>query len=191
MTVEVLPATPARWADLVAVFDRPGDPGRCWCQWFFRGAHADRGHADGNRAALRRQVDDGPPPGVLGYVDGEPTGWCAVAPRPGYTRLTRSPLLRDLPPDELADPSVWSVTCFVVRRGARRQGLAGPLVDGAVALARGSGGSVVEGYPLDLAVRSSTGSAELYHGPLSVFLRAGFAEVARPTPDRPVVRLPL
>lgn len=191
MTVEVLAATPERWADLVAVFDGPGDPGRCWCQWFFRGARADRVHADGNRAALRRQVDDDPPPGVLGYVDGVPTGWCAVAPRPGYTRLTRSPLLRDLPPDELADPTVWSVTCFVVRRGARKQGLAGPLLDGAVALARDAGGTLVEGYPIDLAVRSSTSAAELYHGPLSVFLRAGFAEVARPTPDRPIVRLPL
>ena len=191
MTVEVVAATPGRWADLVAVFDGPGDPGRCWCQWFFRGAQADRAHAEGNRGALRRQVDEGPPPGVLGYVDGVPTGWSAVAPRPGYTRLTRSPLLRDQPPDELADPTVWSVTCFVVRRGARKQGLAGPLLDGAVALARDSGGRVVEGYPIDLAVRTSTSSAELYHGPLSVFLRAGFAEVARPTPDRPVVRLGL
>jgi ribosomal protein S18 acetylase RimI-like enzyme len=191
MTVEVRAATPERWPDLVTVFDGPGDPGRCWCQWFLRGARADRAHADGNRAALRRQVSGGPPPGVLGYVAGVPTGWCAVAPRPGYTRLVRSPLLRDLPPDELADPTVWSVTCFVVRRGARRQGLARQLLDGAVALARASGGRVLEGYPLDLAVRSSTGSAALYHGPLSVFLRAGFAEVTRPTPDRPVVRLSL
>jgi hypothetical protein len=191
MTVEVVAATPERWADLVAVFDGPGDPGRCWCQWFFRGAQADRVHADGNRVALRRQVDDGPAPGVLGYVDGVPTGWCAVAPRPGYTRLTRSPLLRGLPPRELADPTVWSVTCFLVRRTGRKRGLAGRLLDGAVALARDSGGTLAEGYPIDLAVRSSTSSAELYHGPLSVFLRAGFAEVARPTPDRPIVRLPL
>jgi GNAT superfamily N-acetyltransferase len=191
LDIEVLPCTPQRWPDLVAVFDGPGDPGRCWCQWFFRGAQADRVHADGNRAALRRQVDEGPPPGVLGFVDGVPTGWCAVAPRPSYTRLTRSALLRELPPDELADPAVWSVTCFVVRRGARRQGLAGPLLDGAVALARAAGARGIEGYPIDLAVRSSTSSAALYHGPLSVFLRAGFAEVARPTPDRPIVRLPL
>jgi GNAT superfamily N-acetyltransferase len=81
------------------------------------------------------------------------------------------------------------VTCFVVRRGARRQGLAGPLLDGAVALARDAGATTVEGYPLDLAVRTSTSAAALYHGPLSVFLRAGFTEVARPAPDRPVVRL--
>jgi hypothetical protein len=69
--------------------------------------------------------------------------------------------------------------------------MAGPLLAGAVALARDGGATVVEGYPVDVAVRASTSAAALYHGPLSVFLRAGFAEVARPAPDRPVVRLPL
>jgi GNAT superfamily N-acetyltransferase len=185
--IAVHPSTPDRWDDLVEVFDGPGDPGRCWCQWFFRGAQADRVHADRNRAALADQVQQGPP-GVLGYVDGVPQGWAAVAPRPGYTRLTRSALLRDVPADELGDPAVWSVTCFAVRRPARRQGLAAALLDGAVELARARGAAVVEGYPVDLAGRKGISSAALYHGPLSVFLRAGFTEVARPAPDRPVVR---
>jgi len=191
VAVEVRDATAERWDDVVAVMEGPGDPGRCWCQWFFRGAQADRVHADGNRAALAEQVRTGPPPGVVGYVDGAPSGWAAVAPRPGYTRLTRSPLLRDLPPDELADPGVWSLTCFVVRRPARRAGLSTALLDGAVDLARRGGGTVVEGYPVDLDAHGRISAAELYHGPLSVFLRGGFAEVARPTPDRPVVRLAL
>jgi GNAT superfamily N-acetyltransferase len=186
--VETQPGTPDRWDDVVAVMDGPGDAGRCWCQWFFRGAQADRAHAAANRAALEVQVRQGPP-GVVGYLDGVPSGWCAVAPRPGYTRLVRSPLLSGTPEDELADPGVWSVTCFVVRRPARRQGLTAALLDGAVALATERGAAVIEGYPVDLAARTRTSSAELYHGPLSVFLRAGFTEVARPSPDRPVVRL--
>lgn len=189
-TVEVRPCTPDRWPDVVAVFEGPGDPGRCWCQWFYRGGSADRARADANREALHRQVDERPP-GVLGYLDGAPSGWCAVAPRPTYTRLTRSRLLTGTPADELADPTVWAVTCFVVRRAARRQGLAGPLLAGAVELARQGGATVVEGYPVDLAERPRTSSAELYHGPLQVFLRAGFTEVARPTPGRPLVRLSL
>lgn len=189
MAVEVQPCTQDRWDDVVAVMDGPGDPGRCWCQWFFHGARADREHADRNRTALEEQVRSGPPPGVLGYLDGVPSGWCAVAPRPRYTRLTRSPLLPDRAPEELTDPGVWSLTCFVVRRPARGHGLSGALLDGAVDLARRSGASVVEGYPVDVGARGRTGAAALYHGPLSVFLRAGFTEVARPTPDRPVVRL--
>jgi GNAT superfamily N-acetyltransferase len=188
MSVETRPATADRWNDVVAVMDGPGDAGRCWCQWFFRGAQADREHAAGNRAALEVQVRQGPP-GVVGYLDGVPGGWCAVAPRPTYSRLVRSPLLRGTPEDELADPAVWSVTCFVVRRPARRLGLTAALLDGAVALALDRGATIVEGYPVDVAARSGTSAAALYHGPLSVFRRAGFTEVARPTPDRPVVRL--
>jgi GNAT superfamily N-acetyltransferase len=191
MHVAVHEATPERWDAVVAVMAGPGDPGRCWCQWFFRGGQADRVHEEANRAALEAQVRQGPPPGVVGYLDGEPVGWCAVAARPGYTRLTRSPLLRDRPPEELADPAVWSVTCFVVRRPARRRGLGSALLDGAVELARRSGAAVAEGYPVDLDVHGGISAAALYHGPLSVFLRAGFTEVARPAPDRPLVRRPL
>jgi GNAT superfamily N-acetyltransferase len=187
-SVAVLPATADRWHDVVAVFEGPGDPGRCWCQWFFRGASADRAHAEANCAALRSQLEAGPP-GVLGYLDGVPSGWCAVAPRSGYTRLTRSPLLRGLPDPPLDDPSVWSVTCFVVRRAARRRGLSSALLTGAVGLARQGGATLVEAYPVDPGARRPSGAAELYHGVLSVFLRGGFAEVARPQPARPVVRL--
>jgi GNAT superfamily N-acetyltransferase len=187
--VEIRDCTSERWDDVVAVFDGPGDPGRCWCQWFYRGARADRVSADGNRAALEAQVRERPP-GVLGYLDGVPSGWCAVAPRPTYTRLVRSKLLAGTPEEELADPSVWAVTCFVVRRPARGRGLAGPLLAGALDLARRGGASTVEGYPVDTAQRTST-SAALFPGPLPVFLRAGFTEVARPQPARPVVRVTL
>ena len=191
MGLDVVPCTPDRWHDLVAVLEGPGDPGRCWCQWFFRGAAADRVHAEGNRTALEKQVGHGPPPGVVGYLDGVPSGWCAVAPRATYTRLVRSALLRGTSDDELADPAVWSVTCFVVRRPARRRGLSAALLAGAVELARAGGAGLAEGYPVDLDARGRIIPAALYHGPASVFRDAGFTEVARPTPDRPIVRLTL
>ena len=188
MTVEVHDCTPERWADVVSVFDGPGDPGRCWCQWFYRGARIEREFADGNRKALHDQVRVGPP-GVLGYLDGTPSGWCAVAPRSSYTRLARSRVLADVPEDERTDPGVWSVTCFVVRRAARRRGLSGSLLAGAVDLARRGGAKVLEGYPVD--VDGPAPSAGLYPGPLPVFLRAGFTEVRRTPQGRPVVSLTL
>jgi GNAT superfamily N-acetyltransferase len=188
--VEVLPCTPERWDDVVAVFEGPGDAGRCWCQWFQHGAQADRAHAEANRAALHDQVRQRPP-GVLGYLDGEPSGWCAVAPRPTYTRLTRSRVLAGAAPEELADPAVWAVTCFVVRRPARRRGLSAALLAGAVDLARRGGARVIEGYPVDVAVRSRVASAELFHGTLQTYHGAGFTEVRRTSAARPVVRLDL
>jgi GNAT superfamily N-acetyltransferase len=186
--VAVHDCTPDRWDDVVAVFEGRGDPARCWCQWFYRGAQADWAHAEANRAALHEQVQGDRPPGVLGYVDSTPLGWCAVAPRPTYTRLTRSKLLDATPPEQLADRDVWSVTCFVVRREARRQGLSAALLEGAVDLARRGGAAAVEAYPVDVSAKTRPGAAELYHGTLGTFLRAGFDLVTQPTPARALVR---
>ena len=84
---------------------------------------------------------------------------------------------------------VWSVTCFVVRVGHRRRGLAAELLAGAVDLARRYGATVVEGYPVDPAAQTQTTSSGLYHGAASTFAAVGFTEVARPTSARPVMRL--
>ena len=80
--VEVLPCTPDRWPDVVAVFEGPGDPGRCWCQWFYRGGQRrQRSTPTPTARHCSAQVEERPP-GVLGYLDGTPAGWCAIAPRP-------------------------------------------------------------------------------------------------------------
>ena len=187
--VSVADATAERWDDLLAVFGTRGDASRCWCQWFRHqrpGFYAST--TDGRRAELHTQVGAAPPPGVLVYDDeGTPSGWCAVAPRAEYPRLTSYPVAAAAPGEDGA----WAVTCFVVRVGKRRQGLAEELLRGAVDLARRHGAHVVEGYPLDTTVRTAS-SAELFHGPLSVFLRLGFREVGvRSTKARPLVRLAL
>lgn len=182
-------ATADRWADVAVVMGTRGDPARCWCQWFrYPNREWNAMTTAQRRTLLRRQVAGPVPPGVLAYDDtGEPAGWCAVAPRADYPRL-----LTDRAASVTSDEDgLWSVTCFVVRIGARRGGLAEVLLDGAVDLARRHGARVVEAYPVDPTVRATSSSA-LYHGPLSVFLRAGFAEVGgRVNPARPVVRLSL
>lgn len=77
-----------------------------------------------------------------------------------------------------------------MRREFRRQGLSERLLDAAIDHARTHGARVVEGYPVDTdATRASANS--LFHGALSTFEAAGFAEVARPTPSRPIVSLTL
>jgi GNAT superfamily N-acetyltransferase len=186
--VMIADATAERWDDVLTVMGTRGDPPRCWCQWF---RHSRPGFGattvQQRRDALRAQTGATVPPGVLGYDhEGEPSGWCAVAPRADYPRLTTYRVAATADEDGL-----WAVTCFVVRVGKRRQGLADVLLDGAVDLARRHGARVVEAYPLDTAVRAAL-AAELFHGPLSVFLRAGFHEVGtRTAPARPVVRLAL
>jgi GNAT superfamily N-acetyltransferase len=190
-SVTVHDCTPDRWDDVVAVFEGRGDPARCWCQWFYRGASADWAHAEANRTALHEQARGERPPGVLGYLDAQPRGWSAVAPRPTYTRLVRSRVLEGTPSEQFEDAGVWAVTCFVVRRDARRQGLSAALLDGAVDLARRGGAAVIEGYPVDVSAKNRPSAAELYHGTLGTFLRTGFDVVATPAPGRAVVRLTL
>jgi hypothetical protein len=62
------------------------------------------------------------------------------------------------------------------------------LLAAAVCFARDHGAQVVEGYPVD---GPRKGSTDLYTGTMSQFTRAGFTEVARRSPDRPIVRLAL
>ena len=164
-----------------------GDPARCWCQYFrLRGPDWRAATSRTNRTALRDQVtSDSTPPGVVAYRDDEPVGWCAIAPRASYPRLAHSTVSA-----ATADTAwLWAMPCFVVRVRARRNGVASALVSGAVDLARRHGASAVEAYPVDLTQRSLVSASELYHGPLSIFLRAGFEELARPVPGRVVVRL--
>lgn len=183
--VTVADASAERWADVVAVMGVRGESARCWCQWFRHqrpGFHATS--ADRRRADLRAQVDMSVPPGVLAYDEaGVPSGWCALAPRADYPRLSTYRMAATEDEDGL-----WALTCFLVRVGARGQGLVDALLDGAVDMARRHGARQIEAYPVDTSVRTVM-AAELRHGPLSAFLRAGFREVGpRPAPARPVVR---
>ncbi len=185
--IQVHPASPERWGDVAAVMGSRGDPSHCWCQFFrLRGKEWQVATREDNKRALRDQVQDSPaPPGVLAYLDDEPVGWCAIAPKTDYPRVVASPVTgNDI-------DGIWSITCFVVRVGHRRRGVAAALLPAAVELARSHGAAIVEAYPVDASVRKSISAAELYRGPLALFRDAGFTEVGRPSSARTVVQLPL
>jgi GNAT superfamily N-acetyltransferase len=182
LTLEVHPVTPDRWDDLVALAGERGFSSGCWCMWWrVTSKEFEERHGAGLRQDLQDLVAAGPEPGVLAYVDGEPAGWVAVAPREEYPRLHRSPKLR-----RVDDQPVWSITCFTIGRRQRRQGVAAALLDAAVDFARQRGAEVVEAYPIDTAGEKRS-SADLYTGTLAMFERAGFEEVARRS-GRPIVR---
>jgi GNAT superfamily N-acetyltransferase len=88
-----------------------------------------------------------------------------------------------------ADDSVWVVSCFVVRVGHRRKGVAHALLEAAVEHARAHGAQRLEAFPV--VAGPGVPSADLYHGPLSVFEAAGFDVVSRPSERRAVVRMTL
>jgi hypothetical protein len=119
----------------------------------------------------------------MAYADSKPVGWCAVAPRPVHERLANSRILA--PVDE---QPVWSVTCFFVARPYRRCGLTVPLLKAAVSHAANCGARLVEGYPVE-PKKDSMPDVFAWTGIASAFRRAGFREVARRAPSRPVMRI--
>jgi ribosomal protein S18 acetylase RimI-like enzyme len=188
MQLAIHPLTPERWPDLEAIFNAKGCSiaRQCWCMYYRRSG--GRGKvpegmtiAQFNRSQFRAVVDGGRPPGLIGYLDGTPVGWVSLGPREDYGRLANSPVMK--PVDE---KPVWSIVCFVVPSAYRGQGVARALLDGATAYARKHGAKLVEAYPVDLSVRDDAES--LWFGTKSMYDDAGFEEVARRKPERPIVR---
>jgi len=194
MGVEVVAATPGSWDIVDAVMGPSGGDARCWCQWWHQTTAEWDARGDDNRDKLQAQIDGGEVPGLVALVDGEPAGWIALGPRCGYSRIGRSRLTRPDPDRDrpFDDPTIWAITCFVIRREHRRAGLMTTLLAAAVNHARAGGAEVIEAYPVDIAVAAEAGGRapdpNLYYGVLSTFLKAGFEEVARPRADRARVR---
>lgn len=179
--VTIRPATAARWPDVEAVMRDCADAGRCWCAyWYLPNRDFKAGWGEGNRHVLADRVAAGLEPGVLAYVAGAAAGWAGVAPRADFDRLRRS---KPLAPVD--DRPAWALNCLVVRKAHRRQGLMRPLIRGAVAHALKHGATIVEAYPVDSAKASSW---DLFLGSMAAFREAGFVEVARRLPRRPVLR---
>jgi GNAT superfamily N-acetyltransferase len=123
-------------------------------------------------AHMRALCATEPGPGVLAYVDGQPAGWCSVAPKSTHRALVNS---RTIP--HVDDEDAWSVVCFVVRPGFRRRGLMHELLEGAIGHARTMGATVVEGYPVDPGSGRVDQTAG-YVGTIALFEAHGFSRVA-------------
>jgi len=177
------PVTPSRWKDLDTLFGKHGACAGCWCMWW-RLPHSEFNakRGAGTKRALKKLVVDGKIPGMLAYVDGVPAAWCSIAPRRQFTALANSRVMA--PVD---DAPVWSVVCFYVARMFRRQGLTGKLLGAATAYAHKRGAQIVEGYPNDPRGKVSP-DPWVFTGLVSVFEQAGFTEVARRSPTRPIMR---
>jgi len=145
-------------------------------------AEYERNKGEGNRRALRALVDAGTVPGLLGYVDDRPVAWCALGPREDFSWLARSRLFR--PVD---DRPVWCIVCLFIDKNHRRQGLSARMLEAACAHAAARGATCVEAYPVEPR-GDDMPAVFAHHGLASAFLRAGFTEVARPSPTRPIMR---
>jgi len=180
MAFEVRPVTKERWSDLVEMFDRPVVR-TCFCMYYRKTGPSGTGVGAENRASMKRIMNKGVVPGLIGYEDDVPVAWVSLGPREDYVKLRRSPIMK--PVD---DRPVWSIVCFFVDEQARGRGLSARMLRAAVDYARANGARLLEAYPVDKDEPSHPDS--MFFGAKSMYDRAGFREVARRKPTRPVVR---
>lgn len=179
MELTIYPLTPDLWPALEDLFDRGGPVSRCWCMYWRIGEAYRKRPCDANKAALCEVVKSGPPPGLLALSGDLAVGWCQLTPRDELPWLDRAWRLKRV--DEV---SVWSLSCFYIRKGYRKQGVTAALIDAAVDAARRAGAPALEAYPLDADLTPSAS----HTGYVSTFERAGFKIVARYVPARPIMR---
>lgn len=174
MSLTIAPATGARFDDAATILapKRAGAQG-CWCL-----SHRLR-LADNDALRAPRRAEEfarlcrrrSRSPGVLAYADGEVVGWAGIAPRSELDGLDDKHFPR-------ADDDPWALTCFRVRAGQGRKGVARALLAGAVEYAREQGADAVIGYPVD-AVTQKIDRTQASIGLLAWFLDEGFDEVGR------------
>ena len=80
--------------------------------------------------------------------------------------------------------------CVDLRREARGRGIGAALLRAAVDHARAHGASLLDGHPVDTKkLNRHPSPAALFTGTVSMFTEAGFHEIGRTYPSRPVMRI--
>ncbi len=177
------PVTTERWKDFEKLFGDKGACAGCWCMyWRLKQSVLDAQKGNGNKRAIKKIIGSGKIPGILAYSEGEPIGWCSVAPREDFSRLDNSRILK--PVDE---KTVWSVVCFFIHKDHRKKGLSTALLNAAKKFVKSSGGKILEGYPVE-PKKDKMPDAFAWTGISSAFQSAGFKEVARRSETRPIMR---
>ena len=177
--LKILPLTPDLWPALEDLFGKDGACHGCWCMYWRIGAAYRRRPPQENKAAFRKIVKHGPPPGLLAFDRDLAVGWCQLTPRDDLTWFPHEWRLR--PVD--GNP-VWSISCMYVRKGYRRRGVSSALITAAVNVAKQCHAPALEAYPFDADVSGTSSST----GYASAFERAGFHTVARHIAARPIMR---
>ena len=186
---KVRPLTPALWPDLEALFGpEKGANSGCWCMWpRLRGKDFQAMDRAARKTAFRAVVEQGPPPGLLAYEDGQAVAWVAISPRNCAIRFdtARNSHL----PEGVDGGNVWGLTCFYVRTGYRKRGLMAEMARAAIDYARKKKAAAVDVCPIESDRPAMWGEA--FVGVASVFHELGFTEIARVSPRRPLMRLEL
>jgi ribosomal protein S18 acetylase RimI-like enzyme len=153
-----------KFFDTVAFTDNPG-----WASCYCYFSHAPHQTEDWqtrtgvqNRDAAMDSIQRSRMSGYLAYSGGKPVGWCNANIKTRFSTFENN-----------VDESIGAIVCFIVGKDYRGQGIATRLLDAACEGFHRDGIRIVEAYPRTQAKSESAN----YHGPLEMYLRAGFEKV--------------
>lgn len=173
------PVTKATKDDFVSLFESKGAPSYCWCMAWRADKDEIKVPGSKRKPLMVKRIDAGVPVGLLGYLEGEPVAWVAIAPKETFRGGLGGP-----EPQE--GETVWSLVCMFTRREHRGEGHGHELIAAAVKEAKKRGATVVEAYPVD-----SDSPSYRFMGFVSTFEKAGFEPAGDAGTRRHVMRLPL
>ncbi len=167
--------TPETFDDFAALVERNGGMfSNCWCTWFHPDVApdvADQEERPPNRVLKQRLVADGIAHAALVYDGDRAVAWAEYGSPEELPNIHhRKQYLATA--ERLPD---YRVTCILVERGFRGQGLAAIALRGAVELIAQAGGGRVEGYPHDTGGVRKRNSSFVYNGTRTMYEREGFS----------------
>jgi GNAT superfamily N-acetyltransferase len=148
--------------DMVAYADNP-NWSKCFCMERLVDDYDSRTKQE-NRAERSQLILSAKANGLVAYRLGRVVGWCHAAPKTELVNIEGE-----------KDPSVGAIVCFVVAPDQRRQGVATALLESAVEHLRKRGMRAAEAYPRLGEIDPSRWAQSMYVGPLSMYVKAGFA----------------
>jgi ribosomal protein S18 acetylase RimI-like enzyme len=180
--IAITPLRPEQAGDFLRFFDHErgvafaDNPqwAKCYCHYYqvpksIRWASLS---APQNRTAMQARIEVGEMEGFLAFDGGEVVGWVNAQPRHKlphcFAHLGISPTPLACAPFEAA-----AIVCFVIAPTQRRRGIARALLRGAIESLAARGFKVVDAFPFKSG--DSELAADHYHGPLLIFLDAGFS----------------
>jgi GNAT superfamily N-acetyltransferase len=178
LELRIEPASAAHESALLALFANNGVA--CHCQyWHFAGDKnewlARLAHEpDKNRDALCASLRDERAPGLVALAGTQAVGWLKLAPAQSLSKLYEQRVYRALPCFAGERSGVLTIGCLLVDEAFRRRGVGRALIHASVEHARARGARALEAFPRGQA---DVSAAELWTGPLSAFMSAGFRVV--------------
>lgn len=171
--IDIRPLTPQRLPDFLDFFEQRAFTDNpkwlsCYCH-FPHAEHAtivwkDRTAAQ-NRTSTCVRIENETMTGWLAYAGDEAIGWCNAGPRRFIEGLFDEP-------EPLAE-RIGAIACFVIAPAFRGRRIATALLAAACEGLRERGFEWAEAYPRE----GSVDAGENHHGPLAMYIAAGFQRV--------------